>query len=187
MKNDKGIDYSGPGSTVNRDPETGIRYGIISCNSVSPESMDDIYTHGQDLDYEEHVEKVKSSLRTALSDYFSDYKWKDKTESKLDAATREAFDAIAERLGDNYESTGDCTRMRYEQDGYILQIDSSGDLWVIKSPYYTHAQFCSPCAPGACHLDNPITEKSEANKCYCLGDDWFENEKAPYSIYNVKP
>jgi len=31
---------------------------------------------------------------------------------------------------------------------YLAASDSEGDVWVYRSPYYTRAQFCSPCAPG---------------------------------------
>ena len=32
--NPQGIDYAGLFSAVNRDKETGIRYGVISCNAL---------------------------------------------------------------------------------------------------------------------------------------------------------
>jgi len=74
----------------------------------------------------------------------------------------------------------------YEDEGYVAHSDDYGDVFIIESPYYTYAQFCSPCAPGACHLNNPISEKDPNNKCYCFGHEWFENEKAPYPVYSVE-
>ena len=62
-------------------------------------------------------------------------------------------------------------------------VDDSNDIWVVKSDYYTHSQFCSPCAPGAGHLNNPC---EEGPRTYCLGADWFTDEKAPYPIFEVK-
>ena len=38
----RGIDYSGPGSTVNRDTATGIRYGIISLHKLG-ENTDEMF------------------------------------------------------------------------------------------------------------------------------------------------
>ena len=75
---------------------------------------------------------------------------------------------------------------QYASDRYILTTDSDCiDLFVIKSPYYTFAQFCSPCAPGACYLPNHITpEKPINNKCYCLGAEWFDI-KPNYTIYRL--
>jgi hypothetical protein len=53
---------------------------------------------------------------------------------------------------------------------------------VTDSPFYTFAQFCSPCVPGAGNLDNAM---DEGVKTYCLGHDWFESGKAPYPVYSV--
>lgn len=179
-----GIDY-GLGQT-NKNIETGIRFGVIPSDQCNPDATEDIWQNGTDLDYEDYIEQVKAGLRSALADYFSDHKWSDEKQSKLDQATEDAFEAISDRLNDNYEGTGDYTRMRYEQDGYVLQTDSGGDLWVFKSPYFTYAQFCSPCAPGACYLTSPLDEPNENNKCYCLGPDWFEDDKAPYPVYSIE-
>jgi hypothetical protein len=37
----RGIDYAGPGSDINRDPDTGIRYGIISLHALHSEACED--------------------------------------------------------------------------------------------------------------------------------------------------
>ena len=106
-----------------------------------------------------------------------------------------------EELSEDSEDT--CVRCNYEikesdfdflepdhfylkDDEYEAVQDSYGDIFITKSPYYTYAQFCSPCAPGACHLENPLEEKDENNKCYCFGHDWFENGVAPYTVYDVE-
>ncbi len=62
------------------------------------------------------------------------------------------------------------------------QHGGDGDVFILRSPYYTHAQFCSPCAPGACHLRNPC---EDGERAYCLSHDWFEDEIAPYPVYSV--
>lgn len=61
-----GIDYSN--GTANIDRETGIRYGVISQNSVMPEAVDDIFTgpNTKDLAYEQYVEDVKEKAREAI-------------------------------------------------------------------------------------------------------------------------
>jgi hypothetical protein len=70
-----------------------------------------------------------------------------------------------------------------DKDGYQATLDEHNDVFLVKSPYYTHAQFCSPCAPGAGHLDNPC---ESGPKTYCFGHDWFADGKAPYPVYDVK-
>jgi len=70
------------------------------------------------------------------------------------------------------------------KDGeYIAESDDYGDIFITKSPYYTRAQFCSPCAPGACYLTNPC---DDGEKAYCFGPDWFEDGKVPYPVYKVE-
>lgn len=238
-----GVDYAGPGSTVNRNPDTGIRFGIISCSDVRPEALDDIYTSGRDLGHEAAVEEFKNKLESAitefiecryhdekalrkimrnvLTDYFSDSKWGDEKQSKLDDAVDavvediypdwndtsteqnadNAFNAIQDGFNDNYQ-VDESGPLLYEGEGYVLKTDSANDLWVLKSPYYTYAQFCSPCAPGAVHLSNPLIVGSdtltikeqqevqkntfEANTGYCLDHDFFEEGIAPYPVFSVK-
>jgi hypothetical protein len=62
-----GLDYSGPGSTANRDVATGIRYGVISQNSIQPDVMSDIWMEARDLSYEAAVEEQKNVLKNILS------------------------------------------------------------------------------------------------------------------------
>jgi hypothetical protein len=75
----------------------------------------------------------------------------------------------------------------YKREGYHAhQSQDDCDIWIEKSPYFTYAQFCSPCAPGACYLRNDLSEPNEDNKAYCFGHDWFEDGKAPYPVYSVE-
>lgn len=64
---------------------------------------------------------------------------------------------------------------------YTAESDSFGDIFVIKSPYYTLAEFCSPCAPNAGYIANEGSVKS-----YCFGHDFFDSGKAPYKVYSVE-
>ncbi len=183
MTDHKCIDYAG-NQPVNRNTETGIRYGVIPSTACNPDATEDVFQHGKDLDYEDYLNEAKIKLSHALADYFSNHAYDGKP-SKLDQVVDDAFDAISDSLADNYEGTGDCTRMFYERDGCRLQIDGSGDLWVLESPYFTYAQFCSPCAPGACYLLNALETPDENNRAYCLWSDWFDDGKAPYVVYSV--
>jgi hypothetical protein len=71
----------------------------------------------------------------------------------------------------------------YSGDGYELTDCLDSDIFVLKSPYYTFAPFCSPCVPGAGDLDNAM---DDGVKSYCLGHDWFEGGKAPYKVFSVE-
>ena len=174
-----GIDY-GLGMT-NIDTETGIRFGVIPSNDIMSEAFDDIASNGTDLDFEAYKERLTSELGAAISCVLDD--------NGLDRCNDAA--AMAEEIVDNlewddYEGTGDCARYEYEADGYKLRTCSDGDIFVLKSPYYTFAPFCSPCAPGAGYLRDGSDDDSNP-KTYCLGKDWFSDDySCPYAVFDVK-
>jgi len=162
-----GIDYSmglpmANGKVPNVDSETGIRYGVIHSHAVMQA-------------------------------------WSDSSEPEYPCEECEAWDA------ENEECTDDCCCCEAiawnVDDGEYLATQGGDDcdIFVIKSPFFTYAQFCSPCAPGACYLGNPLDEPvtldhetREAtvnypnNRCYCFGEDWFDDEEpCPYPIFRV--
>ena len=150
-----GIDYSLGRSNVD---STGIHYGVIAQNSCNCESVDDIYTNGEDL----ALAKALGELRVRCGD----------DDERLERETQAMFDCW-ETLLSNIE---------YNKDGYLITGCLDFDLFILKSPFYTFAQFCSPCVPGAGNLDCPC---ETGPKTYCLGHDWFDDGKAPYPVYSV--
>ena len=170
-----GIDY-GMGQS-NRDIQTGIRYGVISPHSVSPEALDEIYMQGDNLTHaavRDDIKRVADALADILRDCVSERYRQDIIDTTADAIIESANDS------GHLDGDGDDT-YRYDRDGYVIEASSLG-LFVTKSPYKTRARFCSPCAPGAGDLDSPDADGVET---YCLGADWFEDGEAPYPIENV--
>lgn len=75
-----------------------------------------------------------------------------------------------------------------DEDYFIHQTTDDPDIWIERSPYFTYAQFCSPCAPGAVYLLNELDTTDgplEDNRGYCLGPEWFEDGVTPYTVYRV--
>ena len=168
-----GIDYSGPGSTVNRDSETGIRYGMISQNSLNQDAAAEVYYNGSDLGFEENKENLKKAISAAIQSAAEEH-----------GASVNDPDEAAQEIVDNVEwQDSESGPFMLEADGVKVQTTSNNELWVFKSPFYTKAQFCSPCVPGAGNLDCFC---SDGPKTYCLPVDWFENEIAPYDIWSVE-
>lgn len=186
-----GIDY-GMGQ-ANIDTATGIRYGVISPHSVNPDAYENIRSNGDNLSYKAAVEEAQASIAGALEDvlddmgalpYVSKY-----VPTKTDKARRDkalagvvesVWNEVEQDWNDRYEEDNDT--YRYEQDGYVLETSSLG-VYVIRSPFYTFARFCSPCCPGAGNLDSPDTD---GVKTYCLGADWFDDDNpCPYRVFNV--
>lgn len=216
-----GIDY-GLGQ-ANVDKQNGIRYGVINQNSVSPESLDDIYTNGEDMAFKnakdecikvaeervhhwfnEHAflnvnekkqrqkfyELTLAALKNQLNSHTAERIARGITESWGKTSTREEIIQDVEMsvdnfFGDSYESDGGLKDYKYEQGGYKLTGCLDNDLFILRSDYYTYAQFCSPCVPGAGNLDHEVPPDAGAPKSYCLFHDWFDGEKAPYRIWRV--
>lgn len=166
---ENGIDY-GMGQT-NIDKNTGIRFGVIQINRLNPFAWEEL-EKGKDLDYQAWREEKIESIRQAIAGCFDGEVKKEDIDGE----------SILDSLDIEYpEWSGDCIRYEYKLDGYHLQTTANGEIFVLNSPYVTRRGFCSPCAPGACHL-----ETEGGILCYCLGDDWFDDEfPCPYKIEPV--
>lgn len=142
-------------------------------------------------------ERFKEMLQVALDDCVSRYTAEkiseDVTESwgwttHREEIQKEVEAAVENHFGDGYEGNSDngLNDYVYERDGYVLTGCLQHDVFVLRSDYYTYAQFCSPCVPGAGNLDHAFDAHVEgAPRTYCLQHDWFENSKAPYRVWRV--
>lgn len=162
-----GIDYS-MGRGANTDPETGIRYGVISIHEVTQSWCDS--SEGDYGSPESDDAKCPSCGHNCSE---PDMSWGD-------TLCCEECDHIFDlELPDCCEPIGHVLN-----DGeYQAWQGQDCDIMISKSPFYTHAQFCSPCAPGAGYLMNPCPD---GPKTYCFGHDWFESGVAPYPVYSVE-
>lgn len=158
--NYRGIDYGG--GVTNIDRWTGLRFGVIPSHDLGEFWMD-----SSQPDYgDPHCPECGGRLTDCDERVPCPH---------CNVVIRDSADCYPE----------DPIAWRYEEGGYEMSQDSSGDVWILKSPYYTHAQYCSPCAPGACHLGNPLETAHPDNACYCPGHDWFEGGRAPFPVYSV--
>ena len=195
-----GIDY-GMGTT-NVDMETGIRFGVISQNAVGQawydseeldfgppccgkcgneaSSMDDIPFDLDDLDAAGKANRFQRHDLLEIPEEFQDecfgkQLWSDEGRDHACLQCARSFDSD-EAYGD--EAIGS----HYDSEGYKCFGSSDGDIFIEKSPYYTFAQFCSPCAPGAGYLTNHCPN---GPKTYCFGTDWFMDGECPYPVYRI--
>ena len=167
-----GIDY-GMGKT-NVDIATGIRYGVISQNSVSQAWCD-----SAEADYgEPHCPKCGNEAVSL-----------ENTEADIDKWNCSPDDYVCEYCEEavsSDEAFGDEPIGWILDDGDYKAVDClDSDIMILSSPYYTLAPYCSPCVPGAGNLDD-AAHNNDGVKSYCFGHDWFDGGKAPYVVYSVE-
>ncbi len=177
MTNNPGTDYGN--RTSNIDKETGIRYGVISQHTVGEFWYSDAEAdYGKPTCPECGGEVLESS---------------DEKVPEEDSCDKDYY--CPQCKTSFYSDSCFCDEpigWSYEDDKYTLTDCLDNDIFVLKSPYFTYAQFCSPCVPGGCNLDSPLNiqeikdENYRQNKAYCLGPEWFEKEIAPYPVYSVE-
>lgn len=165
-----GINYAGPSSTVNMDETTGIRYGVISQHEVLQawaDSSDPVFTKPSDIG---DIECPECGFLFSVGD---GAEWGD-------IITCPDNPVHEFELGENMEL--DAQGYDLNDGEYVAFCGDDGDIFVISSPYYTYAQFCSPCAPGAIFLMSPTPNGA---KGYCFDASWFDSGVAPYPVYRV--
>ena len=142
----------------NRNPETGVRYGYISANSLDPEVVDELCYGSQavDVNYENFKTEIYAAMRAGLEDFLS--------VRAIDAA----FDVAIE------ESEFHCDEPIYEGELEGVKYRTSWlggalHVWVFFSPCVGFFQECSPVVPGAGNLDCP---EEEGVACYNVPQAW---------------
>jgi hypothetical protein len=168
-----GIDY-GMGTT-NVDHETGIRYGVISQNELVQ-----AWSDASEPDYGDPTcPKCGGEVEEYQDDEHDAYR---------DGRPNACADYACEGCKLVWES-GDCypdeaVGFNLDDEEYRATAGSDGDIFIMRSPYYTMAEYCSPCAPGAGYIVNEGDVKT-----YCFGHDMFwdtEEKRAPYRVWSVE-
>ena len=172
MSNYPGIDYSGTGATCNRDADTGIRYGVISTHSLTEWFWDSVENDYGDATCPEcgnpAVDTCAAEIQAVDWAEEQNGEWAcTACEKVFESDNAFSDEALGWSIDDGEYKVCNC-------------LDS--DAMILKSPFYTFAQFCSPCVPGAGNLDNPCEDGA---KSYCFGHDWFDGDRAPYTVYRV--
>jgi len=171
----KGIDY-GMGTT-NIDNDTGIRFGVIHQHEVLQVWADEAEANYGGATCPKCGNEAVELDHPEVPDFDEVEDWEDKGYDHACLSCKCTFDSD-EAFGD------EPLNWTYKEDGYETeQTRDDGDIFITKSLFYTRAAFCSPCAPGACHLSSPC---ENGEKAYCFSHDWFEGDEAPYPVFRVE-
>jgi hypothetical protein len=133
----------------NINPDTGIRYGVISLNSLNDYVFDEFFYNGRNLTFERALQDFKDENSDA-------------TDDDIDDAMQ-------------YWECDEC-EYYLEIEGMKLGITYLGGaamVWIYESPHTANVKLCSPCVPNAGDLDNKI---ADGFICYDLPADWYNKE-----------
>lgn len=152
--------------TPNVNPETGIRYGIISANNLDPEIVHEMqFGRGsKDLRWEEALSGLRKEIEHEVN----------QGELALEDADDE-YTLRKERLGDDYYD--DEPVHSFDIDGVKGQTTWLGGallIWVFESPHTGLFRLCSPCVPNCASLDSPADPLRDNVGCigYDVPKDW---------------
>ena len=136
---------------MNRNPRTGVPYGVASLNSLADWVFDEFFNDGTNESYDEA--------------------WKEFKAQNPDMGEDEAQD----QFNDEYEGYEE--NYTLECDGMRLGLSYLGGaalVWVFDSKHTARVRQCSPCVPGAGDLNNPDPDGME---CYTLPPAWFDEDE----------
>lgn len=148
----------------NVDPRNNVHYGVIHRNSILPQCLEDF----TDESAKEAEREIVDGLTNALG-FFG---------KRAAEMAKQCMEAINDEFWEHYQN--DEPKLSYRKEDY--EIEGTDYLIVTKSPFYTMASLCSPCFPNAGDLH---TTHDGGYATYCVGDDWFEDNKCPYPIYRI--
>jgi len=127
---------------TNVNPETGVRYGIISANSLDPEVICDLQAVGRDVHWEASKQEIIDALQMEV-DNGAEFEFDEELENRLE---RESYDFYDDEPVHEFQRDG--VRGRTTWLGGALLV------FVFHSQWTTNARLCSPCVPGCCDLDS---------------------------------
>lgn len=133
----------------NINPSTGVRYGIVSLDSLAEWAGDEFLVYG-----------TNESFIAALDEARGGGDW--------------LSEAVFE---EEYEEDEDVYSLELAKDGLKLQLSYLGGaplVWVLESAHTTRARLCSPCVPNGGDLDS-LDEGGFV--CYTLPPEWFREEE----------
>lgn len=173
---------------TNTNPDTGIRYGVISGNSLDSDTLHELFygSGAKDLSYEEalselHKELVSEadSLEQEVEDDLRDEHYTANAPAPDEEQVAAALEAAWERKGyanrDDFIETEGERRIeidRIEIDEPIIEGTYEGVkyriswlggaplVWIIEGPIGYANRLCSPCVPNAADLDGGFVDGS---------------------------
>lgn len=178
----------------NYNLQTGIRFGVISGNSLDSDTLNDLFygSGAVNLSEQDALAEVRAQFEREADDLEGDIEIE---ASEVDPNMSE-FDRLGfveGRLAAAYEVKGYADREDFIKCGLVRETEylcieepviegiykgvtyriswlgGAIIVFIFESPVISKARLCSPCVPGAGNLDN-LDEDGE--ECYGVPRDW---------------
>jgi hypothetical protein len=170
------VNYAFLASTVNVNPETGIRYGVIAAQSLNSDLFDDLTIYrGENESLAEALKELRDAIEAEaheVEETFADTgkSWADTKWSDWDDYVESQY----ERRSEGVEIDEPVYSGTYEGVKYrVGWLGGAQIVWILESPETTHADLCSPCVPNAGNLDSRSPNGFE---CYDVPKGWLCSE-----------
>lgn len=186
---------------TNVNPETQIRYGVLSAHRLHADVFDSLRFGGTDHTYNDAVAQLRKEVNQD-ADTIEEECTIGCVERGLTPGTPD-FDSILERdIEAAYERLGyscreDYVESRVERESEWIEIDEpfiTGThdgvnyqitwlggaplVWSLDGPVGYALQLCSPCVPNAADLDAGLAEDpDEGYICHTIPANWFDDEE----------
>lgn len=188
--------------SVNVNAETGIRFGVISGNSLDPDVFDDLYFYqGTNVSYEEARKEAEIEFGREWDDLYEQAEIAaSETDHNMSDEERERFierwfeeqnqidvrqnyvESQLQHWVDNYEDNEPTIEGEYEGVSYgVSWLGGAPLVWVFQGPTGYVNRLCSPCVPGAADLDSGFVLDNDLGKdsgyfAYVVPADWLRKE-----------
>lgn len=183
----------------NIHPETSIRYGVISGNSLDPDVFQELFygSQARDLTYEAVLRDLKVEAEVEADAYEEEVKVAIAEEDYGLLSNDRYVDRRIEQMWETrgYDSAEDYVEQSVENRAANIHIEEpeiegeyegvkyriswlggSALLWCLESPHTGLFDLCSPCVPNACSLESPDPDGYEG---YTVPDNWrYDNGNA---------
>lgn len=185
---------------TNVNPSTGIRYGVIAGASLDDDLLNNLFTNGRDLSYEEALAQIRGEV-SEEADGIEEQVCDDYPEMQDDDlmlrieavwvgmgyhGRSDYIDAEVEKRAEYIQI--DEPHIEGEHDGVTYQITWLGGaplVWILEGPTGLANRLCSPCVPNAADLDGGFVPEEQTDResdgyfCYVVPREWLaESEVA---------
>lgn len=164
---------------ANVNPETGIRYGIISANNLDPEIIDTIQHQGTSLTEAAALAQIRLEVNREIANGdLGEDDFDDEVDRRIEEWCEGAGSEEVHSYTEGEPGSPDRLEVQTTWLGGALHV------FCFRSPRLTTARLCSPCVPNCGDLDSLDPNGYD---CYDVPPDWRRESESAETEAEVAP